>query len=129
MTLFDERERAFENLYAHDQELGFLTIARRNRLFAEWAAEQIGFRGKEYEAYLQSFVDCAVLPECDGALIRRVREDFFASGVEASDERVRVALMQAGARAGRELRGDERPNTFWSPANDVAANRTRLPQS
>jgi hypothetical protein len=128
MTLFDERERAFENLYAHDEELRFLAIARRNRLFAEWAAEQIGFRGREYHAYLHSFVDCAVLPNCDGALIARVREDFLASGVDASDERIRVALVQAGARAGRELRGDDSPGPFGFPAKDIEGHRARLPQ-
>jgi hypothetical protein len=128
MTLFDERERAFENLYAHDEELRFLAIARRNRLFAEWAAEQIGFRGKEYAAYLHSFVDCAALPNCEGALIARVREDFLASGVDASDERIRVALVQAGARAGRELRGDNGPGTFGSLASDAQRNPAHLPQ-
>jgi hypothetical protein len=115
MTLFDERERAFENLYAHDEELRFLALARRNRLFAEWAAEQIGFRGKEYEAYVRSFVDCAVLPECEDALIGRVREDFIANGVETTDARTRVAMMQAAARAAREVRGG--PDSTTS-AND-----------
>ena len=38
----EERERAFENKFAHDQELKFKAEARRNRLVAIWAA---GFSG------------------------------------------------------------------------------------
>ena len=41
MTLFDERERALENQFAHDQELRFRVIARRDKLFAHWAASQL----------------------------------------------------------------------------------------
>ena len=104
MTLFDERERAFEYLYAHDEELRFLALARRNRLFAQWAAEQIGFRGEEYERYLRSFVDCAVRREGEESLIQRVREDFIANGVETTHDRIRIAMMQATSRAAREVR-------------------------
>ncbi len=104
MTLFDERERAFENLYAHDEELRFLALARRNRLFGQWAAEQIGLRGKEYDSYVRSFVDCSVLPRCEEALIGRVRQDFTATGVETPEDRVRVAMAQATAQAAREIR-------------------------
>lgn len=32
MTTFDDREKAFENKYARDQEMQFKIIARRNRL-------------------------------------------------------------------------------------------------
>ncbi len=41
MTLFDGRERALENQFAHDQELRFRVIARRDKLFARWAAMQL----------------------------------------------------------------------------------------
>jgi hypothetical protein len=47
MTLFDERERAFENLFAHEEGLRFRALARRNHLFARWAAEQIGLCSSE----------------------------------------------------------------------------------
>ena len=38
MTTFDERERAFENKFQHDQDLLFRIRARRNRLAGLWAA-------------------------------------------------------------------------------------------
>ena len=39
MTSFNEREKAFENKYKHDQELQFKVEARRNKLLGLWAAE------------------------------------------------------------------------------------------
>lgn len=41
MTTFDERERSFENKFAHDETLAFKIRARRSRLLAEWVYEQI----------------------------------------------------------------------------------------
>src|SRR5437762_11538278 len=38
MTQFDDRERAFESKFAHDEEMKFRITARRNRLLGEWAA-------------------------------------------------------------------------------------------
>ncbi len=40
MTTWQERERAFEAKFAHDEEFRFLVTARRDKLFAGWAAEQ-----------------------------------------------------------------------------------------
>ena len=36
MTQFDDRERAFETKFAHDEQMNFRIIARRNRLLGEW---------------------------------------------------------------------------------------------
>ena len=44
MTTFQDRERAFEAKYAHDEEFRFLVTARRDKLFAQWAAEQLGLK-------------------------------------------------------------------------------------
>ena len=38
MTTFDKREEGFEKKFAHDEELRFKAIARRNKLLGLWAA-------------------------------------------------------------------------------------------
>ena len=38
MTQFNDRERAFKSKFAHDEEMRFRIIARRNGLLGEWAA-------------------------------------------------------------------------------------------
>ncbi|HCR66477.1 MAG TPA: DUF1476 domain-containing protein, partial [Oceanicaulis sp.] len=51
MSGFDDRENAFENKFAHDQELEFKAVARRNKLLGLWAAELMGLTGDDAEAY------------------------------------------------------------------------------
>jgi len=45
MTTFDERKDAFERKFAHDEELRFKALARRNKLLGLWVAEKLGKSG------------------------------------------------------------------------------------
>ena len=56
MTQFDDRERAFESKFAHDDEMRFRITARRNRLLGEWAARKMGLSGDETESYAKDMV-------------------------------------------------------------------------
>jgi hypothetical protein len=56
MTLFDDREKAFENKFVHDEELLFRFHARRNSLLGAWAAEMLGKSGPERDAYAREVV-------------------------------------------------------------------------
>ncbi len=51
MTTFDDRESAFENKFAHDEEMAFRAVARRNKLLGLWAAELLGKKGDDANAY------------------------------------------------------------------------------
>ncbi len=108
MTLFDERERAFENLFAHEEELRFRALARRNDLFARWAAEQLELRRSERNAYVRSFVDGVVRSQSDDAMVERVRADFTAEGIDASEQRIRTALATATIEAARQVQTEAR---------------------
>jgi hypothetical protein len=88
MTTFDEREQSFERKFKHDQELRFKTNARRNRLLGLWAAERIGLKGAEAEAYARTVVD-ADLGRPGGAGAReKVLKDLAAKGIVATDAEV-----------------------------------------
>ncbi|MBF9060181.1 DUF1476 family protein [Rhodobacterales bacterium HKCCSP123] len=56
MTTFDDRENAFENKYAHDQEMQFRAEARRNKLMGLWVADILGKSGEDAEAYAKEVV-------------------------------------------------------------------------
>jgi len=103
MTIFDERERAFENLFAHEEVLRFRALARRNQLFAGWAAEQF-LRGSECSACVRFIIEEAVRPEAAGTLIDRVRDDFRAESLEIADEHIHAAFAKAAAEAARQVR-------------------------
>ena len=51
MNSFDKREEGFEKKFAHDEELRFKATARRNRLLGLWAADKLGLKGAEADAY------------------------------------------------------------------------------
>jgi hypothetical protein len=56
MSTFDDRENAFENKFAHDEEMQFKAVARRNKLVGLWAAELMGKSGDEAAEYAKSVV-------------------------------------------------------------------------
>ena len=56
MTQFEDRQRAFETKFAHDEEMKFRITARRNRLLGEGAARQMGVTEGESESYATDVV-------------------------------------------------------------------------
>jgi hypothetical protein len=56
MTTFDDRETAFENKFAHDEEMKFKADARRNKLLGLWAAELLGKTGEDADTYAKEVV-------------------------------------------------------------------------
>ena len=75
MTLFNEREDAFEKQFAHDEELRFKATARRNKLLGLWAAERLGKSGEEAEAYARSMVLADFEETGNADVLRKVRQD------------------------------------------------------
>jgi hypothetical protein len=103
MTTFDEREKAFEKKFAHDQELKFKAEARRNKLLAEWAAEKLGLSGAEVEDYIRAVVRADLAEAGDQDVFRKVRGDFDAKGVQISDEELRSKMQEFLAEAVKQV--------------------------
>ena len=81
MTTFDERERAFETKYAHDEEMRFKLIAKRNVLFGRWVGEQLGKTGDDLEAYAKSVVVADLEEAGDDDIFRKVEADLKDGGI------------------------------------------------
>ena len=91
----DDRKSAFENKYAHDQELQFRTEARACKLFGLWVGEQLGFAGDEALAYAKTVV-AANLDEAGFDDVKRaVRKDIDAKGLDISDATLDARLDKA----------------------------------
>ncbi|MEZ5676229.1 hypothetical protein SAMN06265173_10813 [Thalassovita litoralis] len=56
MTTFDDRENAFENKFAHDEEMKFKAEARCNKMLGLWAAELLGKSGDEAAEYAKTVI-------------------------------------------------------------------------
>ena len=103
MTTFDDRERAFENKYARDQEMQFKVVARRNRLLGHWAANLMGLTDVEAEAYAKDVVRADFEEAGDEDVIRKVLGDLTSAGVECDESRIREALAHKTVEARRQL--------------------------
>ena len=103
MSTFDDREKAFETKFAHDQEMAFRVVARRNRLVGQWAAAKMGLTPAETDAYAKSVVQADFEEAGDEDVIRKLLGDLIAAGVDTSDEEVRAALADQMVEARRQL--------------------------
>jgi hypothetical protein len=103
MTQFDDRERAFETKFAHDEEMNFRIIARRNRLLGEWAARKMTLSEEESAAYAKEVVRADFEEAGDEDVIRKVLGDLTAAGVEISDTEIRAALEHKTVDARRQI--------------------------
>ena len=92
MTTFDKREKAFEELYKHDQELQFKVVVRRNMLLGLWAAELLDIKGADAEAYAKEVVESDFEEVGDQDIMRKVLADFADKNVDMSEHRLEKKL-------------------------------------
>jgi hypothetical protein len=103
MTTFDERERAFENMFARDQEMQFRILARRNRLLGEWAGRLMGLTEVEAESYAKDVVRADFEEAGDEDVVRKILGDLTSAGVDCDEGRIREALAHKQVEARRQM--------------------------
>ncbi|MGL4729941.1 MAG: DUF1476 domain-containing protein [Bosea sp. (in: a-proteobacteria)] len=104
MTSFDNRKDAFENRFAHDEELRFKALARRNKLLGLWAAEKLGKTGADADAYAKSVVLADFEEAGDDDVVRKVTADFAAASVHQSDQLIRRTMDELLAQAIEQIK-------------------------
>jgi hypothetical protein len=102
MTTFDKREEAFEQQFAHNEELKFKATARRNKMLGLWAAQKLGLTGAEADSYALSVVMADLEGQHDVA--SKIRKDFDAKGVEQSDHQIARTMDELMARAVADIK-------------------------
>jgi hypothetical protein len=103
MTSFDDRERAFEQKFARDEEMKFRIIARRNRLLGQWAARQMGLTEAEAESYAKDVVRADFEEAGDNDVIRKVLGDLTAAGIDCDESSISDALRNKEIEARRQI--------------------------
>ena len=105
MTTFDEREKAFEQKFAHDADLKFKAESRRNKMLAEWAGAKLGIAGTALEDYVKAVRKADLQEAGDGDVFRKVKADFVAKGVAISDADLHKQMDTFLAKAVAEIEG------------------------
>ena len=98
MTTFDDRERAFENQFAHDAEMLFKAEARRNRLLGLWAAGLLGKDGEAAADYARDVVKSDFKEAGEEDVFRKVSGDLGGKADEATI-RAKMAELMGVAKA------------------------------
>ncbi len=104
MTTFDKREDGFEKKFAHDEELQFKAMARRNRLLGLWAAEKLGLSGTAADAYAKEVVVADFGEAGDQDVFKKIREDIDAKGLTVSDQEIRASMDSLLAQAIEQIK-------------------------
>ena len=99
MTTFNEREKAFEKKYEHDQDLKFKVNARKNKLLGLWAAGLMGKSGADAEAYAKEVVLADYEKPGDSDVIEKLVKDLAAAGKPMEDHTIRKQAERLAAEA------------------------------
>ncbi len=97
MTTFDDRESAFENKYAHDEEMKFKAEARCNKLLGLWAAEMLGKTGDDANAYALEVIKSDFEEAGHEDVVRKVSAD-LADKSSADEIRAKRAVLLIEAK-------------------------------
>jgi len=102
----DERRDAAEKKFAHDEELRFKAMARRNKLLGLWAAEKLGKSGADAEAYARSVIMADFEESGEEDVFRKIRKDFDAANVAETDAEIRAKMEELLAKAKLDVLAD-----------------------
>ncbi|PWR02954.1 DUF1476 domain-containing protein [Meridianimarinicoccus roseus] len=99
MNTFKDRENAFENKFAHDEEMQFKAVARRNKLTGLWAAELLGKSGDDAAAYAAEVIKADFEEAGHDDVVRKLMGDLGTLADEATirakmEEMLTVAKAQ-----------------------------------
>ena len=103
MTTFDNRENAFENMYAPDAEMQFKAAARRNKLLGLWAAEKMGLGGDAADAYAKSVVIEDLKEPGDEDVYRKVAADLAEKSAGVAEDELRRRMQEFLSEAKTQL--------------------------
>ena len=102
MTTFDKREEGFEKQFAHDEELRFKAMARRNKMLGLWAAGVLGKSGADAEAYAKEVVLADFEEAGDNDVLRKVAKDLLPKGV--TEQQIRAQMTELLTQAVEQIK-------------------------
>jgi hypothetical protein len=100
-TTFDKRKEGFEKQFAHDEELRFKALARRNKVLGLWAAGLLGKTGADAEAYAKEVVLADFEEAGDNDVLRKLAKDLAG---KADEQQIRAQMTTLLAQAVEQIK-------------------------
>lgn len=104
MSSMKDREEGFERKFVFDEELRFKANARRNKALGYWAAEKLGKSGADADAYAKEVVVSDIAEAGDHDVLRKVKADFDAAGIDQSEHQIRRTMDELMVQAIEDVR-------------------------
>ena len=108
-TTLHYRERVFEATFARSEEFRLLLAARRDGLFARWAADRLRLSERTANALVKSVLAIPNGPGHDQALLGCIAGALSTSGKQVQERVLSAALELCGQEARRQLRQSSAP--------------------
>jgi len=108
MTTFNDREKGFETKFAHDEELNFKSIARRNKLLGLWAAEKLAITGDDATQYAKDVVIADFESSGDDDVIGKLLKDFADANITISASDIQKEMQRLLPIARDEIMGEKK---------------------
>lgn len=105
---FDDRRKGLEGRWAHDEEMRFKVMARRNKLLGLWAAQEMGLPASESDAYAKQVVAADFEEAGDEDVFRKIRKDFDAKSVARTDHLIRSKMEELLTLAGDQVMAEKK---------------------
>jgi hypothetical protein len=99
-----DRDKGFEEQFAHREEQAFKAAAHRNRMLAQWAAEKMQLRHREAESYVKTLVTGDVAHLRGRAIIKKLLDDLKAAGVDVTEREVAAEFDRRDAEAAADAK-------------------------
>ena len=103
MTTFDDRDKAFENKFAHDKEIDFIVKARATKLMARWAAAKMGMAEIDAKTYATRMVEADLEHIGFEDIMKRLTTDFTKAGIVVSEREMAQEMEKQNALARQQL--------------------------
>lgn len=100
MNTFKDREKTFENKFAHDAEMQFRAQARRDKLLGLWAAGLLGKSDEEAALYAKEVVKADFEEPGDEDVYRKVSGDL---GEKADEMTIRSKMQELMTEAHAQI--------------------------
>jgi|ERR1700679_292159 len=100
---FKDREKGFEAKWAHDEELSFKVMARRNKLLGLWAAREMGLTGGAAEDYAKAVIQAEFRKAGEDDVVAKLSTDFGAKKISQTESAIRRKMSDLLAIAGKQV--------------------------
>lgn len=104
MNSFDERQKGYENKFAHDLEVDFKVRSKRNKYLGLWAAEKMGYEGEKADKYAIDVVSSVVDGCANQAVLNRIVSDLRGNDIEINEQEVLQKMQELLTRAKEEFK-------------------------